>query len=57
MNKQYIFVWEPETQKDKPVYNALVKLVNEKNISDRFEVIQEPVHRVHDRRADSQGHA
>lgn len=42
MNKQYIFVWEPETQKDRPVYNKIVKLVNEKTLTDRFEVIRSP---------------
>lgn len=42
MNKQYIFIWEPETQKDRPVYNTFVKIVNEKNLTDRFEVIRSP---------------
>src|SRR5512133_2002625 len=42
MNKQYFFVWEPDTQKEKPVYNALVKAVNDRKLSDRMEVIRSP---------------
>jgi NADH:ubiquinone oxidoreductase subunit F (NADH-binding)/(2Fe-2S) ferredoxin len=42
MNKQYFFVWEPDTQKERPVYNALVKAVNEKKLSDRLEIIRSP---------------
>ncbi len=42
MNKQYIFVWEPAEQKDRPVYNTFVKLVNEKALTDSFEVIRSP---------------
>ena len=42
MNKQYIFVWEPAASKDKPVYNTFVKLVNEKGLTDSFEVIRSP---------------
>jgi NADH:ubiquinone oxidoreductase subunit F (NADH-binding)/(2Fe-2S) ferredoxin/ferredoxin len=42
MNKQYIFVWEPDKQKEKPVYNALVKAVNDKRLSDRLEIIRSP---------------
>ena len=42
MNKQYIFVWEPSTSKDRPVYNTFVKLINEKGITDSFEVVRSP---------------
>jgi len=42
MNKQYIFVWEPSTSKDRPVYNTFVKLINEKALTDSFEVVRSP---------------
>lgn len=42
MNKQYFFVWEPDTQKDKPIYNTLVKTINDKKLADRLEVIRSP---------------
>jgi NADP-reducing hydrogenase subunit HndC len=42
MSKQYIFVWEPASRKDKPVYNAFVKLVNDKKLTDSFEVLRSP---------------
>ncbi len=38
MEKQHVFVWEPNPAKSKAVYNYFVKKTNEKDLSDKVEV-------------------
>lgn len=38
MEKQHVFVWEPDPSKNKAVYNYLVKKVNEKDLGDKVEI-------------------
>lgn len=40
MDKQYVFVWEPDPSKNKAVYNYLVKKVNERNLGEKVEVFK-----------------
>lgn len=38
MEKQHVFVWEPDPSKNKAVYNYLVKKVNERDLGDKVEI-------------------
>lgn len=38
MEKQHVFVWEPDPSKNKAVYNYLVKKVNDKDLGDKVEI-------------------
>ena len=40
MDKKYFFVWEPEKLKQNQMYNAFSKVINEKNLQEKAEVIK-----------------
>ncbi|MBN2754186.1 MAG: NADH-quinone oxidoreductase subunit NuoF [Candidatus Goldbacteria bacterium] len=40
MNRKYFFIWEPEKSKQNQMYNAFSKVINEKNLQERAEVIK-----------------
>ena len=40
MNRKYFFVWEPEKSKQNQTYNAFSKVINEKNLNDKAEVVK-----------------
>ncbi|MCE5300942.1 MAG: NADH-quinone oxidoreductase subunit NuoF [Spirochaetia bacterium] len=40
--KKYIIVWEPDSQKGSPVNNALLKILNEKQLAEKMEIIRSP---------------
>lgn len=40
MSRKYFFVWEPAKSKQNQTYNAFSKVINEKNLTDKAEVIK-----------------